>query len=58
MTPTIYRILGAVCCLVGAGMIALNLTRTANYVSWVVPILLIILGARQLIRARNFERRS
>ncbi len=55
MSPKTYRILGICLCLTGAVLAILNLTRTLNLGIKFVPVLFVILGVRQFVRARKLE---
>ena len=58
MSPKTLRIIGAVCCGMAAVIGVLNLQRTANLGLKVVPLILIIVGARQFVRARKLEQQQ
>ena len=56
MSPKTLRIIGAVCFGMAAVIGVLNLQRTTNIGLKVVPLILLILGARQFARARKLEK--
>jgi positive regulator of sigma E activity len=53
MSPQTFRIIGIVLCLMAAFLAALNFTRETTLTVKLIPLVLFVLGVRQLIRART-----
>jgi hypothetical protein len=53
MSPQTFRIIGIVLCLMAAVLAVLNFTRETTLTVKLIPLVLFVLGVRQLIRART-----
>lgn len=53
MSPQTYRIIGIVLCLMAAFLAVLNFTRETTLPIKLIPVIIFVLGVRQLIRART-----
>ena len=53
MSPQTFRIIGIVLCLMAAFLAALNFSKGVGLPTNLIPLVLFVLGVRQLIRART-----
>ena len=52
MSPQTFRIIGIVLCLMAAFLAVLNFTRPTSTTIKLIPLIIFVLGMRQIIRAR------